>query len=58
MKLGLNFQSDRYFTVESVIDELKILAKHRQLVCRFLEILEEDGIVEKKDSCWAVVCPP
>jgi acyl transferase domain-containing protein/acyl carrier protein/phospholipid N-methyltransferase len=56
--LGLSFQPGNCFTLDELIGKLGILPKQHILFSRLLEMLQEDGVVQKTDSLWKVIKSP
>lgn len=53
-QLGWNIQGRARFTTEQKAAELKIPEKYRRLFARMLEMLEEGGILERRNQVWEV----
>jgi NADPH:quinone reductase-like Zn-dependent oxidoreductase/SAM-dependent methyltransferase len=45
-------------TVDSLMDDLSIAEQHRRLLCRFLDILAEDGALQVSGDSWKVLRAP
>lgn len=57
-KLGLSFKPDNVYEWEELIQKLKIIPKQRALFARLLEILVEDGFLQRSTSSWKVLRAP
>ncbi|MBI4528174.1 MAG: SDR family NAD(P)-dependent oxidoreductase [Deltaproteobacteria bacterium] len=53
-ELGCAFKPGEQFTVDSLVNHLKIGPNYRRLTARFLRILEREGGVEKCANAWLV----
>lgn len=53
-KLGMPFRRRERFTTEALADRLGVASRYRSILKRYLEILEQDGIVRRDDSQWEV----
>lgn len=58
-RLGWQIQKYERFTAQGKAAELNIPEKYSRLFGRMLEMLEEDGILERRNEAWEVCeCPP
>ncbi|MEE2781456.1 MAG: SDR family NAD(P)-dependent oxidoreductase [Planctomycetota bacterium] len=53
--LGWVPQPGDAFTVDALAEQLGVLAQHRRLFTRLLEIMVEEGILESSERKWSVV---
>lgn len=53
-QLGMPFSINRTFTTDEMIRQLRIAPKQQSLFLRLLDMLEEDGILQKTASGWRV----
>ena len=56
--LGWEFRVGAHVSAESLADQLGVLARHRQLFRRLLEILAEDGLLVPSGDAWQVASVP
>ena len=57
-RLGVELQAQERFTAEELADRLGLADRYRRLMTRYLEILEQDGVVRRDAGVWQVVEVP
>jgi amino acid adenylation domain-containing protein len=57
-RLGFEFTPNRRFTVNALAEDLDIADQHRRLFARLLEMLAEDGILQRNYALWQIAQPP
>ncbi|MBD3305127.1 SDR family NAD(P)-dependent oxidoreductase, partial [candidate division KSB3 bacterium] len=56
--LGWHFDQHRRFSSAALMEALGIVPQHQRLIGRFLEILAEEGILQRQGEDWAVLNVP
>jgi hypothetical protein len=57
-QLGFEFTPNRRFTVNALAEDLDIADQHRRLFARLLEMLAEDGILQRNYALWQIAQSP
>ncbi|QWR76993.1 SDR family NAD(P)-dependent oxidoreductase [Candidatus Magnetomonas plexicatena] len=52
-KLNYSFREEGFFTIDELANRLGITERHKRLLNRLFEIIEEEGIVVNKNGAWA-----
>ncbi|RIK32672.1 MAG: short-chain dehydrogenase [Anaerolineae bacterium] len=57
-QLGMTYQPGNVFDTQTLLEQLKVVPKQHILFVRLLEMLAEDGILQKTESGWKVLKSP
>ncbi|HUL75997.1 MAG TPA: beta-ketoacyl synthase N-terminal-like domain-containing protein [Vicinamibacteria bacterium] len=57
-RLGVEFVPERAFTTDALAQQLRIVPAQLRLFARLLEMLEEEGVLERSLAGWRVLQPP
>ncbi len=57
-QLGWKFQPGRQFTLDEILQQLRVQPRHQRLFERLLLMLEQDGVLMKSENAWQVLSSP